>query len=898
MIVHSKPRRSTRRPSLAAALTLLVCATPLAAEEPFTFDTTPGKLPKEVVPKSYAIRIEPNVEAADFHGSETIEIEVRKPVHKLVLNANGLEITRAQLAGETLAPQLDVKQQTLTFPLAAELPAGSHRLEIDFRGKIGEQPAGLFIARYQQGAAQKRALATQMEATDARRMFPCWDEPAFRATFELTVKIPANFTAVSNMPERSATTSEGGAQREITFEKTPSMATYLLAFFAGEFETIEDEVEGVKLRAVTTPGKREQARYALDATKLILPFYHEYFGVKYPLPKLDQLALPGTGASGMENWGAILYKETAFLYDPAASAQATKERVFAVVAHEIAHQWFGDLVTMAWWDNLWLNEGFASWMGTKATDHFNPEWQTWLRAAGEKEWAMSLDARGTTHPIQQPVATEDEANDAFDEITYEKGQSFIRMLENYLGEAAFRDGIRGYIGQHAYSSTTTADLWQALEKASGKPVRALAAGWTQQPGFPVVKMSETTGPGGTGVELAQERFTVNQARPEPLRWAIPLVLGPAAAPLEARASLLRETITMPIEAGLALKANVGDVGYYRVCYDDALFKRLRKAAPLMAVADRLNLLNDAWAMAEADRAPVTRALQLVETLETDTSFVIVNRVLELCWTVHHLERGQPGEAAFHEWARRTLQPHFARLGWEAKPDEKALDGTLRSRVIEALGTFGDAEILAEAQRRFRVFIEKGTPIAGDLRETVLGLVGREAGPETWEKLHDLARAENSFEQKHNYYRALASSRSPELAARTLTISLTEELIPEDATRLVRQVGEAGDQPELALDFAKAHLDVLLAKTGSLQANAYIPGLFRPFADAARAEELETFARQHLPPEAAPQVAKAADEIRLNASLKKRLLPDIDAWCRSGEKSKLQIPSSKQSEGKE
>ena len=860
------------------ALLILSLATTAFAEGPFDFESTPGKLPKDVVPKRYTVRVEPEIEAATFRGRETIEIEVRRPVRQLVLNTNELEITRAQLGDTPLTPQLDAGRQTLTFPLAEELPAGTHRLEIEFAGKLNEKPAGLFLTRYRVGAEEKRGLATQMEPADARRMFPCWDEPVFRAAFELTVVIPAGLTPVSNMPIAAEQPLEGG-RKEVHFAATPSMSTYLLALFVAEFDVIEDEVDGVKLRAFTAPGRSEEARYALEATKKILPFYHEYFGTAYPLPKLDQVSLPSTGASGMENWGAILYNDTALLYDPATSSPSTRERVFAVVAHEIAHQWFGNLVTMAWWDNLWLNEGFASWMGTKATDHFNPEWQTWLRAAGEKEGAMALDARASTHPIQQPVATEEEASDAFDEITYLKGQSFIRMLESYLGETSFRGGIRSYMQKHAWSNTTTADLWAALEETSGKAVRALAASWTEQPGFPVVTLDEVAGP---AVAIAQERFTMGLEKPESLFWAVPIALGPAAAPLDAQMVLLKEKTLapLPIEPGQALKANLGAVGYYRVRYDDPLFKRLRKAVPLMAVADRLDLLNDAWAMAAAGRTPVARFLDLVETLGDDPAYVIASRILSACASIDHLERGTPGEAAFQTWARRALHPHLTRIGWEARPNEKPLDARLRGELIGSLGALGDPEVIAEAQRRFRLFLGKGTALSGDLRRAVLTIAGREADAETWEKLHELARAESSTELRHEYYAALAAPRGPELAGRTLALSLTTELLPEDALGLISAVASRGRQPALAVEFAQAHLDQLLAAAGSLQFTMFLPGLYRPFTDAERATELEAYARAHLPASAAHQVAKAADEIRLNAILKKRLLPDIDAACRA------------------
>ncbi len=848
------------------------------AEEPFAFETTPGKLPKTVVPKRYAVRVEPAIEAARFHGSEVITIEVRQPVRQIVLNAAGLEITRAQLNREELTAQLDEEKQTLTFQLPSEIPIGTHRLEIEFAGKLNEKPAGLFITRYRAGAEEKRGLATQMEATDARRMFPCWDEPVFRAVFDLTAVIPASLTPVSNMPIVAEQALEGG-RKMVRFAPSPSMASYLIAFFAAEFDVIEDEVDGVKLRALTAPGLGEQARYALEATKKILPFYHEYFGTKYPLPKLDQISLPSTGAGGMENWGAILYNDTAFLYDPAASSQQTRERVFEVVAHEIAHQWFGDLVTMAWWDNLWLNEGFASWMGTKATGHFNPEWQTWLRAAGDKEWAMALDARSTTHPIQQPVATEEEAMDAFDEITYQKGQSFIRMLEGYLGEASFRGGIQSYMQRHAYSSTTTADLWAALEESSGKAVRAFAAGWTQQPGFPVVTVDEVPGP---ALALAQDRFTLGQENPEPLYWAVPITLGPAAAPLDARMILLKEKTLppVPIDAGQALKLNLGDVGYYRVRYDDTLFQRLHHAVPLMAVADRLSLLNDSWAMAAAARAPVGRFLALVETLRDDPAYVIVARIVDACWTIDHLQRGQPGEVPFHTWARGKLRPHLARLGWAARPDEKPLDAKLRGELITILGAFGEESVIKEAQRRYQLFVEKGELLPGDLRRAVLGIVGREANAKTWEKLRQLAKAEASTELKHDYQLALATARTSELAGRALALSITTEVLPEDALHVVGDVASRGRQPELAVEFAKANREKLLAEAPPMASSSFLPDLYRNFTAAERAIELEEYARAHLSPGAAYQVAKAADEIRLNATLIKRLLPDIDEVCRA------------------
>lgn len=855
--------------------------TGVLAEEPFAFEKTPGKLPKTVVPLRYAVRVEPDIATAAFRGAETVTIEVRQPVRQIVLNALGLEITDAKLAGPRelpLTPKLDAEAQTLTFALGEELPAGRYELSLRFAGKLTEQPRGLYLAPYQTAGTTRHALATQMEATDARRMFPCWDEPVFRAEFELTAVVADNLRAISNMPVAAEKPFEG-SRREVTFARTPKMASYLIAFVAGEFEELHDEIDGTKLGVFATPGKREQALYALEATKKVLAYYNEYFGLKYPLPKLDQVAIPSTGAGGMENWGCIIYNDNALLYDPATSAQATRERVFAVVAHEIAHQWFGDLVTMAWWDNLWLNEGFASWMGTKATDHFNPDWKVWLRAASGKEWAMRLDARATTHPIQQPVATESEADDAFDEITYQKGEAVLRMLESWLGEESFCDGIRAYMRAHAYGSTTTADLWQSLEKESGKSVRSFAAGWTEQPGFPVVLLSELPKGGNVAVQFEQERFTIHQKNPASLRWEIPVIYGPAGAPHRAMLALLTERVQpgANVEAETAIKANLGDVGYYRAAYDAPLSKRLRKAAPHLAEADRLNILNDAWAMAQAGRASATDYLDLVAALSDDRSPTVLGQMIGVFWSIDGLERGTSNRDGFRAWACGFLRPHFERLGWDAKPDESPLETELRSSLISMLGIFGSEDIIREARARFAGYLTNSSSLNGNLREPVFSIIGREANATTWDQLHTLAKQEESFEQKRTLYSALSSAHDPKLAAQTLALSLTDELIALDATRLVQRVAHEGEQPETAWAFAREHLDALLAKLPSLQANKFVPHIFEAFDDASRAAELEAFAEKNLPPSVGPSVAKTADEIRFRAEFKARALPQIDAW---------------------
>src|SRR4029450_13162056 len=482
--------------------------------------------------------------------------------------------------------------------------------------------------------ARKVMLGTQFEATDARRFFPCWDEPAFRSRFQSTVVVPENWLARSNMPIESEQKIAGG--KEVRFAPTPPMSSYLNVFVAGGLAFMGSQVGPTQIRVIATKGKAESGRYALEASAEILKYYNDYFGVRYPLPKLDQIAIPGGFGGAMENWGGITYYESTLLFDPKNSSARTKQNIYEVIAHEVAHMWFGDLVTMAWWDNLWLNEGFASWMGSKCTAHFNPQWEVWLarelprdptrRIGIAKEQAMEGDARSTTHPIQQPVATEAEANSAFDDITYKKGESFLRMLESFLDADVFRNGIRRYIAAHKYSNTTTADLWNELSGASKRPVREISAGWTEQPGFPVVKVKREA---DANVQLTQERFTVNFKNAPPLLWQIPLTYSVVG---ETPATLLMTDRTAALEnipADRALKLNVNGAGNYRIEYDDPSWELLLKGLPKLGVEDRVNLMSDAWALVQAGRAPVSLYFGLVEKLPASTDLAEREQIINV-----------------------------------------------------------------------------------------------------------------------------------------------------------------------------------------------------------------------------------------------------------------------------
>ena len=637
----------------AATVFLSIAAFAAQAEAPFSFAATQGKLPKDVVPIQYAAHLRPDLAARTFLGSETIEIEVLSATSAIVLNAAELHIDSATLEGKNfgplkLAPVLDAARQTLSFALEQPLAPGRYQLALKFHGAINREARGLFRLDYKAGTADKSMIATNMAPSDTRRLLPNWDEPAFRASFKLTVDLPASFKAYSNTPVERLDKLEGALQR-FSFAATPNMPSYLLVLVAGELERSSVRQDGTEIGVVTTAGKQRQATYALNASRDLLRYFNQYFGQKYPLPKLDQIAIPGGFNGAMENWGGIVYDESTLLVDPDDSPEGMRKLSFAFNAHEVSHQWFGNLVTMAWWDNLWLNEGFASWMEVKASEHFHPEWRALLDSQADRDGVMDLDARQTTRAIQAPVDSEAQAADAFDDITYAKGQAFVRMLEAWLGEEAFRKGVRAYMASHRYGNTTSADLWRALEAASGKPVAGVAADWTTQPGFPLLNVGQVCENGQRRVTITQQQFWLDQAPATAHQWQVPvevatvggksvtlLMNGPSA-------TLVQPDCTAP------LVIDPAGVGYYRVQYDRSAFAALVGRLDRLSDSTRLRLLSDTWSQAKS-------AFDLCQA----------GRRLWQRNPAGHLERpGQPAGRARHHGRRHAGPGHGARLHRQA-----------------------------------------------------------------------------------------------------------------------------------------------------------------------------------------------------------------------------------------
>ncbi len=827
-------------------------------------------LPGDVVPIHYDVAVRPDAAALTFTGSVGADVEVVKATDTVTLNAADMTFGKVQLDGSNVTPKVafDKDAQTATLTFDAPLTPGKHRLAIDYTGKINQQAFGLFSVDYDTPQGSKRLLATQFEAPDARRFAPMWDEPALKATFKLTVDAPSADMVVSNTPVERTETLEGGLTRT-TFGATPKMSSYLLFLAVGDFERVSRKVGDVDVGVVVKRGSTGQAGFALDSAEQLLPWFDDYFGAPYPLPKLDMVALPGGAAafSAMENWGAILYFEKAVLVDEQVSSESDRQGAFGTIAHEMAHQWFGDLVTMSWWDDIWLNEGFASWMANKATHVFHPEWSADLQTMAGRDGAMNLDARAATHPVVQPVA--DARDTAFDTISYQKGQAVINMIEAWVGEDHFRDALRAYMKKHAYGNTVSDDLWSAVEAASGQPIREIAGDFTSQPGVPLIKVTSL----GSAWRLAQRRFGVDAPSRKPLTWSTPVAASWPGYRRDWRGLVsMGQSVRIKGPAGAPFLANYGQAGYFRTLYDDKAFGRLKTSFGALAPADQLGLLYDYWAFGQEGTAPVAHWLDLAASLPADANPVVWMQVTDVLGQIDRLYDANPDQTAWRGRARALLAPVWAKVGWTPVAGEPATTVLLRARLIEALGRFDDQTVVAEARARFA---RMDLPAA--IREPTLTVVAMQADAATWDRLHDMARASTNALEKQQLYSVLGETRDKALAQRTLELALSAE--PPTTLRQNILRGPSANFPAMTWAYLKANktrADALFAPGSMVGMLQRITG---GWAD-------ETIAGEAL------AMAKAEGEVpqRLKASLsaavyrarvRRERLDEIGEWVKGG-----------------
>jgi aminopeptidase N len=865
--------------ALGVAMTLSV---PASAVAPFSFDAASGRLPKDVVPLDYELKIVPNPDTLTIAGTESVTLEFRSATATVVFNSLHETLHDVRLDGQpvrSVASKDD--QQLTTVMLNTPAQPGKHRLTFSYVGKIETQPRGLFRQSYARlGGGQGMLLSTKMESTDARRMFPCWDEPAFRSTFRLTVTVPAGWATIANMPVAKRVVHGGMATT--TFQRSPSMPSYLIEFTGGEFVALSAKEGATELSVWADRGREQDGATALANARQILADYNDYFGFPYPLPKLDSIAIPGGFGGAMENWGAITYNDQLLLVTSRSTIE-NRQDVYAVQAHEMAHQWNGDLVTMGWWDDLWLNESFASWRAAKETDSRNPTWKWWEAEDRGKEGAMHADAFAVSHPIQQHVADELQAANAFDQITYEKGQAVLRMFEAYLGDDTFRDGIRKYLKARAYSNATSMDLWNALSATSGKNVAAVAAGWIEYPGYPLVSVvSECDSAGNRTLLLSQKRFLLRGSDPAALHWHIPLRIRSGVEGDSQSVLLVHDGQRAPAgRCGEALSLNPDTIGYYRARFDAPSFDANVKNFSRLRDGDKIALLDDQWALVESGTEELGSYLALAASTGDDLDTRMWEQIAGALATIEYDERGSAGHAAFAAYARSIIQPAARRLGWDARPGENPDVLELRRTLLKNLGAWGDQEVIDEARRRFAAFVKDHSAIGPDDQPVVLSIVARYADATTFGELHSIAKNASDETEQQRYFLALMDVGDPQLATQAAAVALSAEVPPQGARwrlALVRRL--AAQHHELAWSTFRNNAEMLLApnpKYAPLITAQYVPVYFW---DCVPLDQLEAWVRAHVPAEMSANIARGMDTARFNVTEKDALIPAADSYVRT------------------
>ena len=815
--------------------------------EDMNLDTTPDshdpyRLPRHIIPHRYDLQLEPNLAAATFSGKETIALTITQATSTIILNTVDLAIASAVLQGSTglrldATIELDdsIQRCQLTFPQS--ITPGEWQLHLTFQGKLNDQLRGFYRSTYKDHAGVTHTMAaTQFEATDARRAFPCWDEPDFKAVFATTLVIDPHLTAVSNTVIASESTEAG--KNVVRFADSIKMSTYLVAFIVGQIEaTAPRFVEETPLRLWTVPGKQPLTQFGHEIAAASLKFFEDYYGIPYPGDKLDLIAIPDFASGAMENLGAITFRETALLVDQRTGTHGELERVADVVAHENAHMWFGDLVTMSWWNGLWLNEAFATFMEMLAVDAWKPEWKRWDAFSVSRAAAFSVDGLHSTRPIEYPVRAPKDADAMFDVLTYEKGASVLRMLEQHIGPTVFRDGVREYLRAHAYGNADTKDLWVSLGHAAKQPVPELMDGWIFQPGYPLVTARMA---GDSELVLSQQRFTYLShpsplsTDPSPNQWQIPIQIRMTTGDKTEHRSLLLKDREMRVALPQGVQQvliNEGGHGFYRVRYDSTVLRHLLDAGvERLAPSERFNLVSDAWATTISGLTPLSDYLHLTAhfTQERDKnvwavlidSFSFVNRI--------STAKERPALEAF---VRVRVAPAVAELGWQPQAGENDLLRQLRGELIGALGKLGnDATTQQQAAERYQQSRKDAATVDPNVIPALVAILAHTGDEARYDEFIDRYRTAATPQEERRYLFSLASFQSPVLLTRTLAHTINGEIRTQDAPFIVSAVLGNVSGRELAWDFVKTNwdqMDRLFPKQGLRRMCGGIVGLATP-----------------------------------------------------------------------
>lgn len=847
-------------------------------------------LPADVVPSKYTINLIPDMEKFTFEGEESILLQVANSTNTITLHSKEICIYEASFSSSNLkvdpvSIQFDLKLSTVSFVFAESLPEGEGTLWIRFQGCLNNQMAGFYRSSYVDARGEKKIMAsTQFEALDARRCFPCWDEPAAKAVFELTLTIPSHLEAFSNMPEKSRGFNEKG-QTVVTFMPSPKMSTYLLAMCVGEFDFVQGTTEhGVQIRVYTPPKKQALGTFALDIALKTLDFYDDFFQVPYPLPKLDMVAISEFAMGAMENWGLVTYREVDLLIDSEKASSQQKQRVCSVITHELAHQWFGNLVTMQWWDDLWLNEGFASWTQTFAADFLFPEWQMWQQfVIDDQAAALRLDSLRSSHPIQVPIGHAEEVEQVFDAISYCKGACVVRMLFAVLGKDNFQKGLQIYMDRHKYSNTETFDLWNAWGEASGLPINAMMASWTEQMGYPVVKVTKESIEGNELVlQLSQEWFLADgslSAEDSKLnkKWTIPLIYSSSKTPEPTQCFMKEQTLTLriPVDKDAWVKLNAGQHTLMRVLYTPSMLSKLEQGvrSKSLSVEDRASLLSDLYALCKAGLQDASVLIKFLTAYKEEDSYTVWQQLSSVFLGLYEILSTHPlaGES-FKSFAKSLIIPFSKQIGWDSKTKTGHLDKLLRGIVINLLSTFAwdEESVQSEAKTRFEAHCKDvhSDLLPSDYVVPIYKIILKSGGEKEFNVIKALLDRFETNVEKKNVYLSLGYVSDPELKKKVMQWAVDEVKL-QDFFYALGSVGGSGSVgKDIAWTFFKENytkLTSMLSKASPSLMNAVILNCCGHFADSTKIDEVDAFFSKNQLPLSSRRISQMIEGMRSNAA---------------------------------
>ncbi len=832
------------------------------------------RLPTDATPQHYSLTLEPDLRAATFTGKEEIDVTLAKPSTSITLNAAQITFQNVTIAANGNTQTANVTEnkpnQQATLHVAKEIPAGAATINIQYTGILNGQLRGFYLSK----TARRNYAVTQFEPTDARRAFPSFDEPALKATFSTTLIVDKGDTAISNTNIVSDEPGPTPDKHTIHFATTPKMSTYLVAFLVGDFKCLSGESDGVPIRACATPDKAQMGAYALQAAEFFLHYYDNYFGIKYPMPKLDMIGIPDFEAGAMENFGAITYRESVFLIDEKTASTNAKKTVAIDVAHEMAHQWFGDMVTMKWWNNLWLNEGFATWMESKAVAAWRPQWGVSQDEALSLDGVLNYDAGKVTRAIRAKADTPGEINEMFDGITYLKGGAVLAMTENYESPEVFRQGVHKYLEAHMYGNATAEDFWNAQTETSGKPIDKTMDSFITEPGVPLLTF---TSPKGGSTEVSQQRFFLDPEThvDHPQTWTVPVCFQAGETPKCELLSAAQQKLSAP-DADFFF-ANANDRGYYRTLYDAADYdKILSMAETKLSPAVRIGFAGNEWALMRSGRSSIGNYLDLASVLRNDPNADVIENLAGAIGTTDERIATPEDRVKLEAWVRQEFRPAYDRVK-EISPSDAVEKKQLRATLFGVLGEIGrDPQIIAQAKDLTKKYIADQASVEPSLVRPAVTIATENGDSHLFDQLQQLSKTSNNPDVKMTALIALANFHDPALVRRALDYATSGQVRNQDAIFLFVVALRSRDTRSIAWDYIQKNWEKVHAQMTTMM-GGYLVQSTGSFCSADKGQQVQTFFAAHPVAAAQQAIQRAADSIHDCSVLRATQQPKLTEW---------------------